>query len=60
MFLAREFLVDCFPFNGELFVIIRVSACMQEFSKIVFFASFSPWPGLISLGSCIAQGLIIS
>ena len=48
MFLAREFLVDYFPFNGELFVIR------------IFFTSFSPWPGLISLGSCIAQGLIIS
>ena len=59
MFLAREFLVDYFPFNGELFVIIRVSAYMQEFSRI-FFTSFSPWPGLISLGSCIAQGFIIS
>ena len=60
MFLAREFLVDYFPFNGELFVIIRVSAYMQEFSRNFFFTSFSPWPGLISLGSCIAQGLIIS
>ena len=36
MFLARELLVDCFLFNGELFVIIRVSAYMQEFSRIFF------------------------